>query len=471
MRSPLAYTPRSGPLQSASPQAAIAYLGAFCVVAFVYSNPIVLAAVALGAAFAGLAAGARRAVVVSFRLGLSLAVLIVVVNGLVTDRGVTVLARLGDFPLLGQVNVTAESLAAGATIGLRAMAVMIAAAVYSACVDPDRVLRLLRPIAGRSALTATLISRLVPVAARDAARLREAARLRGPAAAPVGRGAFARRLLAGSLDRSVDVAATLELRGYGLADSGPGSREGAQSLRPALLDCRRAARWGGDRRPPRGRRRVRPVSERRGGNRWADIGGRRAVGFGRARAVAPPPSPARPRSRPRRPHVPELAAPPRGDLPLEIEQLGYRYPGSAQEALRDVSLSVGAGELIVMAGRSASGKSTLLRAACGLVPHFHGGEVSGRVAVAGLDTREAGPGDLAGAVGYVAQDPETQVVSTTVRAEIELPLELRGEPAACPRPARSKRRRWRWRSLTFFRAPPTPCPGESFSGWRWPRPW
>jgi energy-coupling factor transporter ATP-binding protein EcfA2 len=84
----------------------------------------------------------------------------------------------------------------------------------------------------------------------------------------------------------------------------------------------------------------------------------------------------------------------------------------------------------VLAGRSASGKSTLLRAACGLVPHFHGGEVSGRVAVAGHDTREAGPGDLAGAVGYVAQDPETQVVSTTVRAEIELPLELRGEPAA-----------------------------------------
>jgi energy-coupling factor transport system permease protein len=220
MRSPLAYTPRSGPLQSASPGAAVAYLGAFVFVAFLYSNPIVLSAAALGAGLAGLAAGARRAVVVSFRLGLSLAVFIVVVNGLVTDRGVTVLARLGHFPVLGQVNVTAEALMAGAAIGLRAMAAMVAAGVYSACVDPDRVLRLLRPIAGRSALTATLISRLVPVAARDSARLREAARLRGPAATPVGRGAFARRLLAGSLDRSVDVAATLELRGYGLPATG-----------------------------------------------------------------------------------------------------------------------------------------------------------------------------------------------------------------------------------------------------------
>ena len=217
MRSPLAYTPRPRPLQSASPQAAIAYLGCFAVVAFVYSNPIVLAAAAMGAAIAGILAGARRAVAFSMRLGLLLAFLIVAVNGLVTDRGATVLVRLGDLPLLGQTNVTAESLAAGATIGLRALAVIVAAGVYSACVDPDRVLRLLRPIAGRSALTATLVSRLVPVAARDASRLREAARLRGPAAAPVGRGAFARRLLAGSLDRSVDVAATLELRGYGLS--------------------------------------------------------------------------------------------------------------------------------------------------------------------------------------------------------------------------------------------------------------
>ncbi len=93
---------------------------------------------------------------------------------------------------------------------------MIAFAVYSACVDPDRVLRALRPIAGRSALTATLVSRLVPVAAADAGRLRDAARLRGPGAAEAGHAPLARRLLAGSLDRAVDVAATLELRGYSL---------------------------------------------------------------------------------------------------------------------------------------------------------------------------------------------------------------------------------------------------------------
>jgi energy-coupling factor transport system permease protein len=73
-------------------------------------------------------------------------------------------------------------------------------------------------------LTATLVSRLVPVAAADAGRLRDAATLRGPGAAPVGKAPLARRLLAGSLDRAVDIAATLELRGYSLDAPRPRNR-------------------------------------------------------------------------------------------------------------------------------------------------------------------------------------------------------------------------------------------------------
>jgi energy-coupling factor transport system permease protein len=216
MRSPFAYTPRKRPLQAASPAAAVSYLGALLVVVFLYSSPLVLLAAGVAAVLAGLLAGARTAVVAALRMGLALGLLIVIVNALVVDRGQTVLARLGEWPLLGRVDITLEALAAGAVIGLRAAVALVVFAVYSACVDPDRVLRALRPLAGRSALTATLVSRLVPVAAADAARLRDTAALRGPGAAAVGRAALARRLLAGSLDRSVDVAATLELRGYSL---------------------------------------------------------------------------------------------------------------------------------------------------------------------------------------------------------------------------------------------------------------
>jgi energy-coupling factor transport system ATP-binding protein len=112
---------------------------------------------------------------------------------------------------------------------------------------------------------------------------------------------------------------------------------------------------------------------------------------------------------------------------LAIEALTYRYPTAGADALSSVSLEIAPGEFVLLAGRSASGKSTLLKAACGLVPHFHGGELEGAVDVAGIDALDSGPGELAAVVGYVAQDPETQVVSTTVAAEIELPLELRGD--------------------------------------------
>ena len=114
---------------------------------------------------------------------------------------------------------------------------------------------------------------------------------------------------------------------------------------------------------------------------------------------------------------------------LTLERLDVRYPGADALALAGVGLEVEAGEFVVLAGRSGSGKSTLLRAACGLVPHFHGGEIAGDVRVLGRSTREAGPAELAGSVGFVAQEAETQVVSTTVRAELELPMELRGNGA------------------------------------------
>jgi len=229
MRPALSYLSRRTPLHDAGAAAATVYLGSFAVVAFAYSSPIVLAGAGAGVVVAGLAAGAGRALRASGRWGLTLGIFIVAINGLVAQRGDTVLVHGLWLPLLGSTDVSAEALGEGGVLALRIVVVLMAFAVQSACVDPDRMLRLLRPLACRSALTATLIARLVPLAAADYVRLGEAAALRGPAAAPVGRAAMARRLVAGSLDRAVDVAATLELRGY--AHGPPASARGARRSR------------------------------------------------------------------------------------------------------------------------------------------------------------------------------------------------------------------------------------------------
>ena len=109
--------------------------------------------------------------------------------------------------------------------------------------------------------------------------------------------------------------------------------------------------------------------------------------------------------------------------------LSFSYPGE-HEALRDVTLELEPGEVVALLGPSGGGKSTLLRALAGLVPHFHGGRFAGRVEVGGLDTRRVRPADLAGTVATLFQDPEDQAVFTRVAAEVKFGLENLGTPPA-----------------------------------------
>jgi energy-coupling factor transport system ATP-binding protein len=112
-----------------------------------------------------------------------------------------------------------------------------------------------------------------------------------------------------------------------------------------------------------------------------------------------------------------------------VEHLSFAYP-EAHAALLDVSLEVEPGEVVALLGPSGGGKSTLLRALAGLVPHFHGGVFSGRVRVGGLDTCGCSPADLAGTVATLFQDPEDQVVLTRVANEVAFGLENLGTAPA-----------------------------------------
>ena len=103
-----------------------------------------------------------------------------------------------------------------------------------------------------------------------------------------------------------------------------------------------------------------------------------------------------------------------------FEELTYSYPawsGEQEPALRDVCLALGPG-LTVVDGDSGSGKSTLLRVCNGLVPHFHGGTLSGRAAVCGMDVAATPTRRLARHVGFVFQEPEAGFVRGTVAREV-----------------------------------------------------
>ena len=213
------YRRRPSPLHAARAAAGCAYCLALACAALLISNPVALGAITLAAAGAAIGAGVWRDLRRIALWSLPLVVVIALVNALVTRDGLTVIVRLGDLPVLGQTDITLEATVYGAILGLRAFALVLCGALYTTAVDPDEVLRLFRRVSFRSALTATLATRMVPVLIRDSRRLADAQRCRpGP---PPSRRQLMRAATAGVLDRALDVAAALEVRGYGAARRPP----------------------------------------------------------------------------------------------------------------------------------------------------------------------------------------------------------------------------------------------------------
>ena len=224
----LFYRRLASPLHAARAGAGAAWALSLTAATLLLFHPLVLFALLLAVLGAAAGAGVGRPVVRSLRTALIVALPIVLINVLVSREGLTVFARLGDLGPFGQGDLTVEALVYGAVIALKVTLLILITTLAGLAIDPDEMLRVFRRLSFRSALTASLATRMLPVLAADAQRLAEAQRTRS-SGAPSGaraRVALLGAVIGGSLDRAIDVAATLEVRGFS------GARRAPRVVRP-----------------------------------------------------------------------------------------------------------------------------------------------------------------------------------------------------------------------------------------------
>ncbi len=443
------------------------------------TNPLLLGLVI---AVAALVVAARRSSApwaVGFRWYLAVAALVVVLRVVfrvvTAGAGPTVLVTLPEIrlpeaaagiTLLGEVS--AEALLAGFYDGLRLATMIVCVGAAAALANPKRLLAAMPPALYEVGTVLVVSISVFPQLVEAVGRVRRAQALR--------RGPRTRRhllrtvvapVLADALDRSLLLAASMDSRGYGRSGE-PGRRSWPTSAcllagvgglavgAYGLLDAT-SPWWLGTpvvRRRRPGRRRGVPARRGQGApvpvpsgpvarTGMAGCGGRRS---GSHRGVHGGPGTALPE----RQSVDVAGAAPAdhprpaggggagaagGGVPVVIAlaDVSLRYDEDSADVLRHVDLTIPEGELVVVAGPTGSGKSSLLGLLNGLVPHFSGGILSGTVSVAGVRTADHPPRDFAAVVGVVGQDPLAGFVTDTVEEELAYGMEQLGLPTATMR--------------------------------------
>jgi energy-coupling factor transport system permease protein len=209
------YRDRGGPLQQARATTVVIWCVALGLTIALSMNPIVLSAVLCAVALLSWRCRVIPEMLIALAISLPVTILIALVNPIVSQQGVTVLAAGLHLPIFGTFDITQEAVIYGLILGLRSAAIFAVCALYVCTVSPDELLRVLRRYSVRSAITASLAVRFVPTLARDGANLATARACRPgdpPSTTAIVRAAFAR-----SLERAGDSALALETRGFALA--------------------------------------------------------------------------------------------------------------------------------------------------------------------------------------------------------------------------------------------------------------
>jgi energy-coupling factor transporter ATP-binding protein EcfA2 len=116
------------------------------------------------------------------------------------------------------------------------------------------------------------------------------------------------------------------------------------------------------------------------------------------------------------------------DLPLVVENLTFRYRRRTEPAIENINFSIHPGQVMLIAGSSGCGKTTLMRCINGLIPHTYSGEMSGDIRMYGQPVRGMQLADISQKVGTLLQDPERQILGSYVLNEVAFGLESLGLP-------------------------------------------
>lgn len=255
MAGALAYRPLASPLHATRAVISALWLASIGVAVLVFEHPLALGVIMLLSVGIAVLSGLRSELLRTLRALALIALPIVLINVLVSRRGLTVFARIGDLGPFGRGDLTVEALVYGVVFALKVGAFIMLGVLATLAIDPDELISRVMGLSFRSALTASIAIRMVPLLAADAERFADAQRARSACqlerGGPAEQGGFPERrrwrrlrplraglrrrdagasvgslrwraLLVGAtvssaLDRSLDVAATLELRGFACA--------------------------------------------------------------------------------------------------------------------------------------------------------------------------------------------------------------------------------------------------------------
>lgn len=209
-------------LQSLHPAALLSYLAALLLLPLALEHPLYLAGLLLVGLFAAAVSGALRGWLSYLAVGLWAALLVMLLNPLLSGEGETVLFSLPALPLPGGRSITLEALCYGAVMAVRLLAVITAFSLYNTQVHPDKMTALLSRVAWKSALLISLSTRMIPMLARELGSAREVQQMRG---VDFSSGNLRRRLqkygrllellLISSLEGSLQTAEAMQARAYG----------------------------------------------------------------------------------------------------------------------------------------------------------------------------------------------------------------------------------------------------------------